>query len=109
MDKEDLFDLIIKGFGIYLLVLAIIAIPKAIEGIFMLVFLAVCNPFSGSEEKAAELASTVQSAWVSGSIGAAVKFVIYIIASASFLRSGALVKKLMGKKKISKENNQNNT
>jgi hypothetical protein len=109
MDKKDSFDLIIKGFGIYLLVLAIIAFPQAISDILMLIFMAAYNPFSGSPEKTTELVSTIKSGCISGGIGAIVRIVIYIIASVSFLRSGALVRKLMGQKNISPEISQDNT
>ena len=36
MKKDEIFDLIIKAFGVYLLVLAIIALPAMINGAFML-------------------------------------------------------------------------
>ena len=109
MDKEDLFDLIIKGFGVYLLVLAIIAIPKTVVGIFMFVFFTVYNPSSGPSGEISNLAEIFWSSSISDGIGAIIRFVIYIIASISFLRSGALVRKLMGKKNISKEISQDNT
>jgi len=38
MKKDEMFDLVVKGFGVYLLVPAIIAIPKMLEGIMMLGF-----------------------------------------------------------------------
>ena len=33
MNKDELFDVVIKAFGVVFLVLAIIAIPKVIEGL----------------------------------------------------------------------------
>ena len=35
MNKKEVFDLIVKGFGVYLLVLAIIAIPKVFGAYYL--------------------------------------------------------------------------
>ena len=32
MKKDEMYDMVVKGFGVYLLVPAIIAIPKMLEG-----------------------------------------------------------------------------
>ncbi len=90
MNKKEVLDLIVKGFGVYLLVLAIIAIPKLVGALFMLPFM--INSSLGNES----LVTTMRSAVISDSVETIVKFIIYIIASVNFLRSGSCVKKLMG-------------
>ena len=97
MNKKEMLDLIIKGFGVYLLVLAIIAIPKMLGALFTLPFVFGLDPGEDS------LVMTLRTGLISGSMEALVKFIIYIIASVNFLRSGSWVKKLMGCEKVSKE------
>jgi hypothetical protein len=95
MKKDEIFDLVVKGFGVYLLVLAIISIPRGIEGLFLLWLYTGC---STSEPAISSFIASLHSSSISQSVVAIIKFIIYIIASVNFLRSGSLVKKLMGVK-----------
>ena len=100
MRKEDLFELLVKGFGMCLLVLAVIALPKMLEGAVMLWFYASVGGLGGGTEAAREMMDTLRATYMSSSIGAIIRFVIYVLVSINFLRSGSLVRKLMGRKAI---------
>ena len=98
MKKDETFDLIIKGFGVYFLVLAIIAIPSVVNGLIMM-GLYLHNIWGiPQDDTVGNLLKTVQTTALAQSAGSIIKFTIYIIASINFLRSGSWVKKLMGKK-----------
>ncbi len=94
MNKKEVLDLIVKGFGVYLLVLAIIAIPKVFEAFLMLPFMIGHGP--GNEP----LHVTLRYGLISQSVETLIKIIIYIIASVNFLRSGSCVRKLMGCEKV---------
>lgn len=103
MKKEDYFDLIIKGFGVYLLVLAIIQIPSVLNGLLLFVsYIALGGgfDFSGDADAMSKIENTIRATTISKSLAGIFTFAIYIIASINFLRSGSWVKKLMGKTKI---------
>ncbi|MHC4639322.1 MAG: hypothetical protein ACYTBP_11670 [Planctomycetota bacterium] len=102
MNKKEVLDLIVKGFGVYLLVLAIIAIPKMFGAFFLLPFMV------GQDLGNESLATTVRYGVISDSVVAIAKFIIYIIASINFLRKGTWVKKLMGCEKVAEQDNQRN-
>lgn len=97
MDKNDWFDLIVKGFGVCLLVLAIIAIPNIIKGFSTVFLVGFSETPADSSESAAQLYGTLRSAMISDGIGSTFRFIIYLIAAVNFLRSGSLVKRFMGK------------
>ena len=100
MTKDDFFDLIVKGFGVYFLVLAIMQIPSVIKGAFVLLSV------FGMEFP--DDTNNVQVALFITSFGGIFKFIIYILASVNFLRSGSLVKKIMGKRKTTEPNTMTN-
>ena len=93
MKKDEIFDLVVKGFGVYLLVLAIISVPRVVEGLLLVWLYTGC---STSEPVGSSFIATLHSSSISQSVVAIIKFITYIIASVNFLRSGSLVKKLMG-------------
>jgi len=95
MKKDEIFDLIIKAFGVYLLVLAIIALPAMINGAFMLSVSLSSGPIGDTGSLEGGLRQTLQTNYMSASVGAIARFVIYLIVSINFLRSGSWVKKLM--------------
>ena len=97
MKKDEISELIVTGFGVYLLVLAIIAITKMLEGIIMLGFYLVQGSWwvTGGGDTIGNVMTTVQTAYISSSLGAVIRFAIYIVASINFLRSGSWVKRLM--------------
>jgi tellurite resistance protein TehA-like permease len=90
MTKDDFFDLIVKAFGVFFLVLAIMQIPSVITGAFVLLSVFGMN-FPDDTDK-------TQVTLFIASFGGIFKFFIYILASVNFLRSGSLVKKIMGKR-----------
>ena len=96
MDKDELFDVIIKAFGVAFLVLAIIAIPKVFEGLITLAAMLLYTPESEASGNAKHLILATRPAIISAGVGAIIRFIIYIIASINFLRGGSWVKKLMG-------------
>lgn len=98
MKKDEVFELVIKAFGVYLLVLAILALPKMLEGLLMLGVYMTQGSWGGSSDAMGEMMQTLKTTYMSSSLGAVIRFVIYIIASINFLRSGSWVKKLMGRK-----------
>ena len=98
MSKADLFELVVKGFGVCLFVLAIIALPKMLEGGVTLWFYATLGVFEGTSDATRDMMDTLRATNMSSGIGAIIRFVVYIFASINFLRSGSLVKKLMGRK-----------
>ena len=98
MKKNDFFDLIVKGFGVCLLVLAIMQIPSLITGIILLTNYLLINFPNDAETSINALRVTM----LSTSLGGTIKFIVYIFAAVNFLRSGSLVKKIMGKRKTAK-------
>ena len=101
MTKEEIFDLMIKGFGIYFLVLAIIALPGVIKGILVFASYLPALPwdFSGTDEGMEEILRTIKVTSFTQTLGYIIKLVIYIVASINFLRTGSWVKRLMRKNK----------
>lgn len=94
MTKSDVFELIVRAFGVYLLVLAILAIPSMLQGLVILVFYAGQEPHASGE-----LGDVMRNLWttsVFSSLGGFFRFVILILASINFLRSGSWVRKLTG-------------
>ena len=91
-----MFDVVIKAFGVAFLFLAIMAIPKVFEGIVILISMFYYPPKGDPTTDIKYLYTMTRPAAISQSIGAIIKFIIYIIASINFLRSGSLVKKLIG-------------
>jgi len=100
MKKDEIFELVVKAFGVYLLVLAIIALPKMLEGLLMLGFYLTQGSWGGSSDAMGEMMRTLKTTYMSSSLGAVIRFVIYLVASINFLRSGSWVKRLMGSKSI---------
>ncbi len=100
MNKKETLDLIIKGFGIYLLVLAITQIPKIFGACLMLPYVI------GRDMPDESLAVTLQFGVISDSVETFVKFIFYIIVSVNFLRSGSWVKMLMGCERAAEQDNQ---
>ncbi|MBN2211734.1 MAG: hypothetical protein JW709_10105 [Sedimentisphaerales bacterium] len=96
MKKAELFDLIVKGFGVGFLMLAIIAIPKMLEGIIMTCFHLINGVWDHGGDELAKYMRTLWTTQLSASLGAIFRFIIYLIAAVNFLRSGSWVKKLMG-------------
>ena len=97
MKKAEVFELIVKAFGVYLLVLAIIALPTMLQGIIMLAFYLTQGPWGGTGDAMGEMMTTLKTTYMSSSLAAVIRFVIYIVASISFLRSGSWVRKLIGR------------
>ena len=98
MTKDELFDVVVKAFGVLFLTLAIMAIPELFKGIGMLIFMLTYGPIGATPDEADRWIMAARPGIISESIGAIMKSVIYIIISMNFLRSGSLVRKLMGKK-----------
>ena len=98
MKKDETFDLIIKGFGVYFIVLAIIAIPSVVSGLIMMGSYFHNTWGIPQDDTVGRAIKTVQTTALAQSAGSIIKFIIYVIASINFLRSGSWVKKLMGKK-----------
>lgn len=103
MKKDEVFELVVKAFGVYLLVLAIIALPKMIEGVIMLGFYLTQGPWGGTSDATEGIMTTLKATYMSSSLGAVIRFAIYIIASINFLRSGSWVKRLMKKNNIAEQ------
>jgi hypothetical protein len=99
MNKDELFDVIIKGFGVAFLFLAIMAIPKALEGLLILAYIPHHLPKSEAPDNITNLLAATWPGMIASCIGAVIKFIIFIIASINFLRSGSWVKKLMGQQR----------
>ena len=99
MTKNDFFDLIVKGFGVYLLVLAIMQISSLITGIILFInYLSINFP-----NDAVTSMNTLRVTMLSASLGGTIKFIVYIFAAVNFLRSGSWVKKIMGKRKTTEQ------
>jgi len=96
VDKDELIDVIIKGFGVAFLFLAIIAIPKVFEGLVTLGAILFYTPEGEVSNNTKCVLLATRPSMIVQSVGAVIKFVIFIIASINFLRSGSWVKKLMG-------------
>ena len=96
MDKSDALDLIIKAFGIFLLVKAVQAIPQMISGI--MIFCVVGFGGIKSLLTDTELTKTINAMMLSQGIDSLAKFVIYLVISISFLRSATWIKKIIGNK-----------
>jgi hypothetical protein len=97
MNKDDWFDLVVKGFSVCFLVLAIIAIPGIVKAMYLAIFLGLSGALTDSNDAMAQYWNVLRSGMVSDGIGSAVKLVIYLFAAVNFLRSGSLVKKFMGR------------
>ncbi len=98
MTKEDIFDLIIKAFGVYFLVLVIISLPKIISVIIIITYYLITFPYTN--EIFEEMSKSLKIAGTTNSLTIILKLLIYLIASIIFLRSRSLASKLVGKKKI---------
>lgn len=96
MSKDDAFDLIVKAFGVGLLVAAIVAIPQMVEGVILLRTLDRLLPMGDGQELSSYW-SLAESTHLASSLGAVVKCVVYALASFNFLRSGSWVRRLMGR------------
>ena len=99
MKENNTFDMIIKAFGIYFLVLAIMSIPGLLSGVIMLFYYSINELGNVAEGETSKLIKVTYSTHLSSAINNVVRFIIYIIASINFLRSGSWVKKLMKAKK----------
>ena len=95
MRKAEVFELIVKAFGVYLLVLAIIALAAVLQSAIMLVFSLAQGSLAGADSIMAELVSAYKTTYVSAGLGAVIRCVIYTVASVNLLRSGSWVKRLM--------------
>ena len=95
MKENDTFDLIIKAFGIYFLVLAIMSIPGVLSGLLMLFYYTINGLWDVTEGDINKVLKMTKSSHLSLAINNVLRFIIYIIASINFLRSGSWVKKLM--------------
>ena len=98
MTKEEIFDLIIKAFGVYFLVLVIISLPKIISGMTIITYYLISFPYTN--EMFEEISKSLKIAGATLSLTIILKILIYLIASIIFLRSRSLASKLVGKKKI---------
>lgn len=96
MNKDEFFDVIIKGFGVAFLFLAIMIIPKVFESISSLIAMVLYSPEGAPTGDFKYIFFATKPAVIAQGVGAVIKFIIYIIASINFLRSGSWVKKLMG-------------
>jgi len=102
MNKEDTLDLIIKAFGVYLLVLAILAIPSVLQGLSAITFYLYQRPWEDSGADAnemREMMNTLQTNMLFSGLGSLFKFAICLLAARNFLRSGSWVKWVMRNKK----------
>ena len=96
MKKDEIFDLVIKAFGVYFLVLAIIAIPKMLSGLFISgLWLIKGISITGSHGE--QVGRTVKATYLLSNLGGVFMFAVYITVAVNFLRSGSWVKFLMGK------------
>ena len=96
MKKDEIFDLVVKAFGVYLLVLAIIALPKMLAGLYI-VAICLVKGISITGSNGQQVGAAVKATYLLSNLGGAFLFSLYIIASVNFLRSGSWVKMLMGK------------
>ena len=94
MKKDEIFDLIVKGFGVYLLVLAIMAIPEFVKGIASLAY-CLCSLPSENADAVDKISTALKGTYISSGLGALVKFAIYLAVSINFLRSGSLARMIM--------------
>jgi hypothetical protein len=93
MTKDDAFDLIVKAFGVGFLAAAIASIPAAVEALATVYALGLHD----SDGRMSESMSPLRSMQVVASLGAMAKFLVYMLASFHFLRSGSLVRWLAGR------------
>jgi hypothetical protein len=104
MKKDDYFELIIKAFGIYLLILAILAIPNVLSSMVMVIF---WPRDIMHESEVNGLMGKLGQTMVLRSFEQIFRFTILFVISLNFLRSGSLVKKLVGAKTKTTEPNNN--
>lgn len=91
MNKSEWIWVAIRVFGIYLLVLAIVAIPDAIGNVYALIHL------SGSSQDVSELKSfseSLQKAAMANGVTGSCQVVIFLVASYYFLRHGKAIHKV---------------
>ena len=96
MSKDDVLDLIVKAFGVGLLVAAIAAIPAMIENVILVGGLARQGAMGEGPEFTADFWNVARSTHIASGLGALAKFLVFALASFNFLRSGSLVRRLMG-------------
>lgn len=99
MTKDDIFDLILKGAGIYLCVLSLIQLPNAIDGLLATIMI-VSSGFSNLSDEANQLTNTLQLQKLAVSIGAIIRMVIYLLVARNFFRGGSWLNWLLGKKGV---------
>jgi len=100
MTKKELIDAIIKGFGLYFLVLATLAIPGLVAGIASFVIIAYMkvNPNPALSQLA-----PVSSYMIQNSVNALLRFVICIGGARYFLGNPRLIHKWMRRKNCTEQ------
>ncbi|MFA5424182.1 MAG: hypothetical protein WC374_10035 [Phycisphaerae bacterium] len=106
MNKNDWLDVIVKGFGVCLLVLAIIQLSNIVEGIYSAFLGGFVKAPSDSSESVTNIYAVLRSSLISKGIGSTFRFILYLIAAVNFLRSGSLVKRFMGRADVQESKTQ---
>ncbi len=97
MTKDDALDLIVKAFGVGLLVAAISMIPTMVESVMMANTFESHESTGDGEQLLSDYWSLVRSGQVSSGLIALLRFLLYLLVAVNFLRSGSLVRRLMGR------------
>jgi predicted membrane protein len=96
MNKKDWIEIIIKGFGIYFIVLAIIAIPGLISGFLAVpLYLYHAIPESGSEVPS--YMKQLHLTLLTSSATSILRFIVYVFAAKYFLTGPKLIYRLIDK------------
>ena len=106
MDKNDIVDLILKAAAIYLFILAIVAVPRVIEGIILLLLLAQTEMAKYTVE--APLFKNFSNASISSTIGGCIRFILYIILGRNLFNGGSWIKYFFGEKNFTQSKNPEN-
>ena len=95
MSKEELIDIILKAAAIYLIVLAVIALPDVVAALINISLLArtALETLTGD----ATIGQTIMATGISASITGVTKFVLYIIVARNLFSVGSWFKWILGK------------
>jgi hypothetical protein len=96
MSKEDLIDIFFKAAAIYLVVLAVIALPNVIGALLNISFLAriALEALTGDSTIGRSLMAT----GISTSITGVIKFVLYILIARNLFSGGSWFKWVLGER-----------